>query len=327
MATDRAKTDRTKTVGAQTQGQLAEQTAPPTPALAAAPAIRTEGLTKDYGSGRGLFDLDLTIRPGEVFGFLGPNGAGKTTTIRLLLGLIRPTRGSAAIFGLDCQRQAVEVKRQVGFVPGELPQFGGLRGDEIVGYLAGLRGGVDRAHVASLAERLGLDLGRRFREYSRGNKQKLALLLAFMHRPDLLILDEPTGGLDPLNQQTFYGLVREARDAGATVFLSSHILSEVEHVCDRVGIIRAGRLVRVAGLGELHDIRFHRVQIEFAGEPPAEHLRAVRGLESLEIEGSRVRGTLRGSFEPLMAALAGRSVLSLTSEVPSLEELFLEYYQ
>lgn len=319
--------DRTTTIAAPTRSKLAGETAPPIPVSAITPAIRTKGLVKDYGSGRGLFDLDLIIRPGEVFGFLGPNGAGKTTTIRLLMGFIRPTRGSASVFGLDCQRQAVEVKRRIGYVPGELPQFGGLRGDEIVGYIGGLRGGVDRAQVAAIAGRLGLDLGRRFREYSRGNKQKLALLLAFMHRPDLLILDEPTGGLDPLNQQTFYDLVRETRDRGATVFLSSHILSDVEHVCDRVGIIRAGHLVKVAGLDELRDVRFHRVQLEFAGETPAEQLRAVPGLEALQIEGSRVRGAMRGSFEPLLAALAGQHVLRFTSEEPSLEELFLEFYR
>src|SRR5947209_14821734 len=203
-------------------------------------AIDTSGLSKDYGRGRGLFDLDLEVNEGEVLGYLGPNGAGKTTTIRLLMGLIHPSVGSASIFGLDCQRQAVEVKRYVGYVPGELPQFGGLRGSEIVAYMAGLRGGVDNTVVARICERLGLDLGQRYREYSRGNKQKLAIVLAFMHRPRLLVLDEPTGGLDPLNQQEFYALVREARGRGATVFLSSHILAEVEAVCDRVGIIRAG---------------------------------------------------------------------------------------
>jgi len=213
-----------------------------------ASAIRTSRLTKDYGVGRGLFDLDLQVAAQEVFGYLGPNGSGKTTTIRLLMGMIRPTTGSAYIFGLDCMREAVEVKRKVGYLPGDVPQFGSLRGSEIVAYLGGMRGGVDRATVRKLAERFDLDLDRRFREYSRGNKQKLAIVLAFMHKPDLLILDEPTSGLDPLNQQEFYALLREARDDGATVFLSSHVLSEVEHVCDRVGIVRDGRLVRVAQL-------------------------------------------------------------------------------
>ena len=289
-------------------------------------AIRIQGLSKDYGAGRGLFDLDLEVAAGEVFGYLGPNGAGKSTTIRLLMALIRPTGGRAEIFGLDCQAQDVEVKRKVGYVPGELPAFGGLRGREIIAYLAGMGGGVDEGYVKRLADRLQLDLSQRFREYSSGNKQKLLNVLALMHRPELLILDEPTTGLDPLNQQGFYALVREARAAGATVFLSSHILSEVEHICDRVGIIRAGRLIKVASLEELHRIRTHRVEIEFAGEPPLARIRDAAGVEDVVAEGRRVHCVLRGSFEGLMAALEGARVLNLTSHEPTLEETFLEYY-
>jgi ABC-type multidrug transport system ATPase subunit len=289
-------------------------------------AVATRGLSKDYGGGHGLFDLDLEIEEGHVFGYLGPNGAGKTTTIRLLMGMIRPTRGSAAIFGLDTQRQSVPVKKLVGYLPGELPQFGGLRGSEVVAYIAGLRGGVDREFVSAICERLELDLGRRFREYSRGNKQKLGILLAFMHRPRLLILDEPTGGLDPLNQQQFYDLVREARADGATVLFSSHILSEVEHVCDRVGIIRHGRLVRVAELEELHDIRYHHVTLEFAGTPPEEIVRGAPGVENLVCEGQELRFSVRGAFDPLLRALEGYRVINLISHEPSLEEIFLAYY-
>jgi ABC-2 type transport system ATP-binding protein len=214
-------------------------------------AISTSRLTKDYGSGRGLFDLDLRVGPQEAFGYLGPNGAGKTTTIRLLMGMIRPSRGSAHIFGLDCQRDAVAVKRKVGYLPGDIPQFGSLRGSEVVAYLGGMRGGVDRARVRDIAERFDLDLSGRFREYSSGNKKKLGILLAFMHQPELLILDDPTSGLDPLNQQEFYKLLQENRARGAAVLLSSHILSEVEQVCDTVGVIRAGRMVKVAALKEL----------------------------------------------------------------------------
>src|SRR2546429_1586100 len=180
------------------------------------PAIATLALTTDYGAHRGVCDLDLTVQKGEVFGFLGPNGAGKTTTIKLLMGMIHPTRGTATIFGLDCEREAVAVKRRVGYVPGETPNFGGWRGSEIVAYVAGLRRDVSAAVISSLAKRLDLDLGRRHREYSHGNKQKLLLVLAFMHRPPLLILDEPTGGLDPLHQQVFYELVRETRNEGTT---------------------------------------------------------------------------------------------------------------
>jgi ABC-2 type transport system ATP-binding protein len=289
-------------------------------------AVRTEGLTKDYGSGRGLFDLDLEVSEGQVFGYLGPNGAGKSTTIRQLMGLAYPTRGRASIFDLDCHRQAVEVKRLVGYVPGEPPQFGGLRGREVIAYLGAMAGGVDRAYVKALSDRLQLDISLRYREYSTGNKKKLLLVIAFMHRPRLLVLDEPTSGLDPLNQQEFYTMVREARQEGATVFLSSHVLSEVEHVCDRVGIIRAGRLVRVASLEDLHEIRMHRVEMEFADDVPVEAIRRADGVDGVTVENHRVHFNVRGSFEPLLAAVGGAHVVNLTSHEPSLEEMFLEYY-
>ncbi|HKY50865.1 MAG TPA: ABC transporter ATP-binding protein [Candidatus Limnocylindria bacterium] len=290
-------------------------------------AIETAGLTKDYGSGRGIFELDLSVSEGEVFGFLGPNGAGKTTTIRLLMGLIHATRGSARIFGLDCDRDSVAVKREVGYCPGELPQFGGWRGAEIVAYIAGLRGDVDDSVITGLARRLDLDLGRRYREYSHGNKQKLALVLAFMHEPRLVILDEPTTGLDPLHQQAFYSIVRDARAKGATIFVSSHVLSEVEHICDRVGIVRAGRLAAVSTLDDLVGMRAFHVEIEFADGVPADELRSVQGFEQVEVSDHRVTGVLRGSFEPLMSAIARHRVIGLTSREPSLEEIFLTYYQ
>jgi ABC-2 type transport system ATP-binding protein len=243
------------------------------------------------------------------------------------MGLIHPTAGSAAIFGLDCFRQAVELKRHVGYVPGELPQFGGLRGSEIVAYLAGLRGGVDEKLVAQICERFSLDLGQRFREYSRGNKQKLAIVLGFMHRPRLLILDEPTGGLDPLNQQAFYDLCRETRDAGATVFLSSHILSEVEHISNRVGIIRDGRLVKTAKLAELHEIRFRQVEIQFAGPVPESAIRTAAGVDQVKVTDHTVRCVVRGTFDPLMKALCDSEVVNFASHEPSLEEVFLTFYR
>jgi ABC-type multidrug transport system ATPase subunit len=292
-------------------------------------AIRTRKLSKDYGLGRGLFDLYLEVLPQEVFGYLGPNGAGKTTTIRCLMGMIRPTGGSAHIFGLDCRRDSVAVKRRIGYLPGDIPQFGSLRGKEVVAYLGGMHGGVDANHVRSLAQRFDLDLNRRFREYSTGNKRKLGILLAFMHKPDLLILDEPTSGLDPLNQQEFYALLREARDAGAAAFLSSHILSEVEHICDRVGILRGGRLVNVAQLEELHHIRAHRVELEFAPGTlvPEAAIRSAAGVENVTVEGRRVSCTVRGSFGPLFEAIRSASVTDLVSTEPSLEEIFLSYYR
>lgn len=290
-------------------------------------AIKTEGLTKDYGSGRGLFDLDLEVQEGEVFGYLGPNGAGKSTTIRLLMGFIHATRGSASVLGLDVVSDSVAVKRLVGFMPGELPQFGGLRGREIVAHFGALRGGVDGERVREICERFDLDLSLKFRQYSTGNKRKLGIVLAFMHRPRLLVLDEPSSGLDPLNQQEFFKLVHEARAAGTTVFLSSHVLSEVEHVCQRVGIIRRGRLVKVSRLEELHEMRVRRVEIEFAGPPMPELFGNLPGVEHIEFAQHRVTFTARGSFEPIADALAGHHVVSMASHEPSLEEVFLTYYE
>ena len=292
-------------------------------------AIQTSKLSKDYGHGHGLFDLDLTVTQGEVFGFLGPNGAGKSTTIRCLMGMIRPTNGSAQVFGLDCLRDSVEVKRKVGYMPGDMPQFGSLRGREVVAYLGGMRGAIDRGVVRKIAERFDLDLGRRYREYSSGNKKKLGIVLAFMHRAELLILDEPTGGLDPLNQQEFYRLANETRDAGATIFLSSHILSEVEHVCDRVGIIRSGRLVKVAELDEIHNIRLHRVELEFAPgtDVPEAAVRSAAGVEDVVVEDNKLTCIVKGAFDPLLKALQGATVTNLVSHEPSLEELFLTYYR
>ncbi len=289
-------------------------------------AIVMTGLTKDYGANHGLFDLDLEVAEGEVFGFLGPNGAGKTTCIRLLMGVIHATAGGATIFGLDAVRDSVAVKRAVGYLPGELPQYGGMRGSEVVAYLGAMRGGIDRARVTEIAERLQLDLGRRFREYSRGNKQKLGLVLAFMHRPRLLILDEPTGGLDPLNQQTFHQMVGEVKAEGTTVFLSSHVLSEVEETCSRVGIIRDGRLVSDMTMDKVHELRFHEVVIEFAGDIPAATVRAAAGVEDVAVDGPRLTCTVHGGFDPLLSAIRGATVIDLISREPSLESIFLSYY-
>jgi ABC-2 type transport system ATP-binding protein len=290
-------------------------------------AIETRELTKDYGAGHGIFDLDLTVEHGEVFGYLGPNGAGKTTTIKLLMGLIHATKGRATILGLDADRDAVALKHKIGYVPGELPQFGGWRGAEIVAYIAGLRGDMTDGDVEAVAKRLDLDLGRKYREYSHGNKQKLALLLAFAPKPALLILDEPTSGLDPLHQQEFYGLVRDARARGATILISSHVLSEVEHVCDRVGIVREGHLATVGQLDQLAGMRAHRIEIVFAGPPPLERIRAIPGFEQLAVEDHRVSGIFRGEFEPLLAALASSRVTKFESREPSLEEIFLGFYR
>ena len=290
-------------------------------------AIRTTRLTKDYSGGAGLFDLDLQVPAGEVFGYLGPNGAGKTSTIRLVMGMIRPTRGRAEIFGIDCQAHPVRVKREVGYVPGEMPQWGALRGREVVAYVAGLRGGVDASAVSSLATRLELDLGRRYREYSSGNKRKLGLVLAFMHSPRLLVLDEPTNGLDPLIQQEFFHMVEEARERGATVFLSSHVLSEVERICQRIGILRRGHLVQVARLDELHQLRYHRLEVDFAGEVPLDAVRTCPGVDNVAAQDHHLTLDVHGSVAPLLQALGRGQVLNLVTHEPSLEEIFLAQFR
>ncbi len=293
-------------------------------------AIRTERLTKWYGPARGISDLDLTVAVGEVFGFLGPNGAGKTTTIRLLLDLIRPTAGRAWIFGQDVQAAGVAVRRQVGYLPGELALWPGLTGRQTLTYLSNLRGSVDPAFVADLAARLGLDLTKKFREYSRGNKQKVGLIQAFMHRPRLLILDEPTSGLDPLNQQEFYRMLAEARAGGATIFLSSHILSEVEHTSDRIGIVRAGQLVRVASVSEV--VAEKRQQIALTLSAPADPtalaaLRAVPGVSNVAADGNGVQFAVQGDLAGAIRWAGSRPLLTLTSHEPTLEEAFLDYYR
>src|SRR5258707_6423705 len=243
--------------------------------------IQTKQPPKSYGRSRGIIDVTFAIQDGEVFGFLGPNGAGKTTTMRTLMGLLRASNGSATIGGLDCWAQSTEVKKLVGYLPGEFAFDPTMRGAQIIEYLGHLRGGVDQAYLRQLVERLGLDPSKRFREYSHGNKQKVGLVQAFMHKPRLLILDEPTSGLDPLNQQEFYRMVAEVRAEGRTGFLSSHILPEVEHTCDRVAIIREGRLVKIDHVSSLKDIHQHDVQISFPGPASVDWFKHFEGVVSV----------------------------------------------
>ena len=286
-------------------------------------AIACSGLTKDYGARRGVFDLDLSVERGETFGFIGPNGAGKTTTIRLLMDLIRPDRGHAAVLGLHARRDGLAIKRRTGYLPGELVQFPGVTAGYVIGLLAGLRGGVESARIDELAQRLDLDLGRRYEDLSHGNKQKVALIQAFMHRPELLILDEPTLGLDPLIQREFRNLVQEAVAAGATVFLSSHVLSEVELICDRIGLIRDGRLHRVGSLNELRTLRVHRVEAVFTGRLDAAELARLPGVSAPTVDDHHLSCAVQGSIAPLLSALSGADVVELDSQELSLEEVFL----
>jgi ABC-2 type transport system ATP-binding protein len=291
--------------------------------------IEVDKLSKSYGGKRGIIDVSFAVGEGEVFGFLGPNGAGKTTTIRILMALLRADSGSAHIAGLDCWEKSVEIHKLIGYVPGEPSLDNNLTGGQILEYFAHLRGGVDQAYLKSLIKRFDLDTSRKFRQYSTGNKRKVVLLQAFMHRPRVLVLDEPTSGLDPLNQLEFDNLVREAREEGRTVFLSSHVLSEVEKTCTRVGIIREGRLVRVGEVADLKDIKRYEITIHFAQPVPVEMFAKLDGVADVERldNGSAVRLAMQGAADAVIKAAAQFSVVSLTSYEPSLEDIFLRYYE
>jgi len=287
-------------------------------------AIRAEGLTKRYRAVAALDRLDLEIAPGEVIGYLGPNGAGKTTTIKLLLGLISPSGGRAEIFGADCQRRPAETHRRLAFVAGEANLWPTLTGAETLHLLGRVHGSVDVAYRDELIARFDLDPAKKVRAYSKGNRQKVILIAALMTRAELLLLDEPTSGLDPLMEEAFRLSIREARDRGQTVFLSSHILSEVEALCDRVGILRAGRLAEMGSLAQLRQLSARTVQATFDG--PVPDLSRVPGVSSLAVDGRVARCQVRGPVAPLLTVLAGANVTELLSREPSLEELFLAQY-
>ena len=290
------------------------------------PIIETSNLSVSYGRQRGIRDLNLSVEQGEVFGFLGPNGAGKTTTMRVLLDIIRPTAGRAAIFGLDCQKDGVIIRRRIGTIPGELKLYQQLRADEYFDMIARVSGAaVAPATRRDLCERLQLDPRRPMRTYSRGNKQKAGLVAAFMRRPDLLILDEPTTGLDPLIQQHVLDLVREARADGRTVLFSSHVLPEVQEVCDRVGIIRAGQIVATEQVGQLVKSRVQRLHIRFAQPPPAGALDG-DGISETGRLGDRVTFEIRANLNRLLAQAVAFDVLELENEQVTLEEVFMTYY-
>jgi ABC-2 type transport system ATP-binding protein len=291
--------------------------------------IEVEGLTKSYGSKRGIAGVTFSVEEGEVFGFLGPNGAGKTTTIRLLMALLHAGSGTARIAGLDCWQQSVDIKKLVGYMPGEPALDPNLTGGQILEYFAHLRGDVDRPYLKQLIQRFDLDTSRRFRQYSTGNKRKVVLIQAFMHRPRVLILDEPTSGLDPLNQQEFDRMVKEASDEGRTVFLSSHVLSEVEKTCSRVGIIRDGALVRIGDVAEVKAIKRYEITITFANAVPADAFKALDGVIEVEAmnQGRALRLAMQGPADAVIKAAAQHPVVSLTSYEPSLEDIFLRYYE
>jgi ABC-2 type transport system ATP-binding protein len=288
--------------------------------------IETRGLTVYYGRQRGILDVDLNVEKGEVFGFLGPNGAGKTTTQRVLLDVIRPTSGQAHIFGLDCREQGVELRQRVGYLPGELALYKNMKASQffkMYEYLRGPNGA--KGYWRELAERLDLDISRKIGNFSRGNKQKVGIVAAFMNRPDLLILDEPTGGLDPLVQQTVLEMVREAKADGRTIFFSSHILPEVQAVCDRVGIIRNGQLVTTQRVEELMAQRVNRLNLIFADLPPADAFK-IEGVAELSRSDRSVMLEVQENLPQVLATAAANDIQGIETMNVSLEEIFLTYY-
>ncbi len=290
-------------------------------------AIHTEGLTKYYGRNRGIEDVDLDVREGEVFGFLGPNGAGKTTTIRVLLDEIRPTAGTATILGLDTHRDAVEIRRRIGYIPGDLALYPNLTGRDTLTYFANLRGGVDWSYVDKLAERLASDLSRKVGDLSTGNRQKVGVIQAFMNRPDLLIMDEPTSGLDPLMQREFQDMVREVTAEGRTVFLSSHSLSEVQRVADRVGIIRDGFLITVESVTDLRSKAMRQVEFVLDSEADVSVFEAVAGVRNVVASGAHVEMSFDGDMGALLKAATDRyGIADIRTTEADLEEIFLTYY-
>jgi ABC-2 type transport system ATP-binding protein len=291
-------------------------------------AIHTEGLTKHYGDVEALVDLDLDVRAGEVFGFLGPNGAGKTTTIRTILDEIRPTAGRASILGMDTHEQSVEIRRHIGYVPGDLAMYPNLTGRDTLTYAANLRGGVDWDYVDQLADRLEADLSKKVGDLSSGNRQKVGLIQAFMNRPEVLIMDEPSSGLDPLMQREFQTMLREVVAAGHTVFLSSHTLSEVQRVADRVGIIRQGRLIALEAVSSLRSKAMRRVELEFGSPVDAAIFETVPGVREAIVEDHRVMLSYDGKMDLLLKTVADRyDIVDITTQEADLEEIFLTYYR
>jgi ABC-2 type transport system ATP-binding protein len=292
------------------------------------PAIRTEGLTKHYGEVEALNDLDLEVHPGEVFGFLGPNGAGKTTMIRTVLDLIRPTRGRAEILGLDSHRDVVEIRRHVGYLPSDLSMYERLTGKDMITYFANLRGGVDWSYVDELASRLKADLTPKVGDYSSGNRQKVGLILAFMNRPRVLIMDEPSTGLDPLIQREFQRMMREVAGEGRTVFLSSHTLSEVQAVADRVGVIREGYLVEVSKVADLRSKAIRTVELQFTAPVDRAVFESVPGVSDVRVANNHVTMSLQGSIVDLLRTAADHyELMDVSSQEADLEEIFLTYYE
>ncbi len=289
--------------------------------------IRTSNLTKHYGKRLGIENVNLEVHGGEIFGYLGPNGSGKTTTIRTLLDFIRPTSGEAKIFGLDTRAGSVDIHRRVGYLAGDLELYGNMTGEDLLMYIGNLRGGLDWHYVQTLATRFDCDLSRRIKTLSHGNKRKIGLIQAFMNKPELVILDEPTNGLDPLMQHEFYHLLEETKKEVRTVFLSSHILPEVEKVCDRVGIIRQGQLVTVETIGALKSKTMRKLEIHFARIVPADSFAGISGVKDVSVQGDLLTCNVTGSLDALVKAAAKFEVVDIVRHEASLEEIFMSFYE
>jgi ABC-2 type transport system ATP-binding protein len=290
-------------------------------------AVETKGLTKYYGANRGILEVSLAVPRGEIFGFLGPNGSGKSTTIRLLLDLLRPTAGSARVLGRDVREDSIEIRRRTGYVPGELALYASQTGLRAIRYFAGLRGGIDTSYAFELAERFRADLDRPIGKLSTGNRHKVAIVLALMHRPELLVLDEPSTGLDPLVQQEFQEVLRETRNEGRTVFLSSHTLAEVERVTDRIGIIREGRLIVVERLSDLKARAIRHLEFEFDRPVPDGLFDGLAGVRDVRVSGHVVNVAVEGAVDPVVRAAIALPIVNVSSVEADLDEIFLAYYR
>jgi len=288
--------------------------------------IETKNLTKTYGKSRGITDVNIRVNKGDIFGFLGPNGAGKSTTIRTLLDFIRPTSGSATIFGMDCQKDTVQIKKRIGYIPGDFGLFGNMTGWKYLEYFGKVRGGYDAGSAKAYAHRLDIKLDRKMKEYSRGMRQKVAIIQAFMNRPDLIVMDEPTSGLDPLVQQTFMDMVRERADDGTTIFMSSHVLSEVEKVCNRVAIIKEGKIATEEKVEDLRKKSGNVLQVKFVDEVNPEIFR-IPGVINPVRQNGHIRMTVSGNMEAVLGEVSRHKVAEITIHPMTLEEIFMHYYE
>lgn len=292
-----------------------------------ASVVELSKLTKYYGKHRGVIDLDLSVSQGEIFGYLGPNGAGKTTTMRMLLDFIRPTSGTSKIFGLDTQENSLELRRRIGYLPTAPSLYGDITGKQFFEYCANLKGGCDWDYVRELIQRMECDIDRPIDTLSHGNKQKLAIVRALMHRPELVILDEPTTGLDPLIQNEFESILRETTEQGNTVIFSSHILSEVEELCDRVAIIREGTLVAVEQIADLKAKQVRRIEMSFGNNIRSELFDGIDGIKNIIITDNKLKCDIVGSLDTLVKVAATQDILDIRTEEPTLEDIFLAYYE